>query len=478
MQDDDIRKTPNPEIGGEPEFFSFDPVTGEELGELVEPFLEPDEFIFGGAVPQSDAEPEADSDEDSDDDPEEELKFGDNYSVGRPRRSKRVKSGKSARPREKRARTRLPDDFDIEYDTEKNYRNPQSDRPLRPRREKRTGCFGGILLAVFVLCISAVLAVVMWFGATDLLGLGKEPREVTVQIPRNFTIDTVADILYDNDLIRYKKLFKLYTSFSSGAKNIAAGTYTLDGEYDYRALITGMTPRGAARQSVSVLFREGMTLDEMFKLLEEKHVWFADKLWEAAQNVDFGYEFLQYAPPVGDKLRLEGYLFPDTYEFWINDDPERVIRKMLVNFDTKWKDEFYDKAEALGYSPHDILTIASMIEREAGSNEDRPLIASVIYNRLKSSAYPYLEIDATIWYAIAGTDIPFSTSVDSPYNTYRAVGLPPGPIASPGLASIQAALNPASTGYYFYALHRDGTHRFFATFEEQQAFVHSDDYGG
>ena len=119
-----------------------------------------------------------------------------------------------------------------------------------------------------------------------------------------------------------------------------------------------------------------------------------------------------------------------------------------------------------------------MIEREAGDDEERPRIAAVIYNRLDSNDFPRLEIDATIHYAIARTDIPFSTELDHPYNTYMYEGLPPGPIASPGMASIRAALYPDTTNEYYYALNIHGTHNFFRTYAQHQDFVRSSEYGG
>jgi len=119
-----------------------------------------------------------------------------------------------------------------------------------------------------------------------------------------------------------------------------------------------------------------------------------------------------------------------------------------------------------------------MIEREAGNDEERPRIAAVIYNRLGSSSFPKLQIDATINYAIAGTSRPFSTDIDDPYNTYLHNGLPPGPISNPGIESIRAALYPNSTKEFYYALNKQGTHNFFATKAQQDAFVNSSEYGG
>ncbi|MDR1328148.1 MAG: endolytic transglycosylase MltG [Oscillospiraceae bacterium] len=383
------------------------------------------------------------------------------------------------RPRE-RARERDRDgDFNVSFDFDKEYADVPDDRPLRVRRERRTGCLGGVMLTVFIICVSLVAASLLWLAATDVLGFGGSEDVVQITVPEGFTIAGVADILADSGLIKYKPVFKLYAGFSKSEEIIVPGTYLLQMNYDYLALVRGMTPRGGKRATIDLTFPEGYTMAEIFKKLEESGVCSPDELWDAAANHDFEYGFLAELPK-GDRHRLEGYLFPDTYTFYIGDSATRALGKMLVNFETKFKAEYYEKAEALGYSARDILIIASLIEREAGAASDRRKIASVIYNRLKNPDMPRLEIDATIYYAIAETGEAFSTGVESPYNTYRAEGLPPGPIANPGAASIAAALDPESTQYYYYALSMDEDrhHEFFRTFEEQQAFVHSDEYGG
>jgi len=367
-------------------------------------------------------------------------------------------------------------EFSVDYDFDREYRDVPTDAPLRIRRRKRKGCLSGVMLGVFCLAVGAILAALLWLAASDVLAFGKADSREQITIPYNYTISEVADLLYDHGLIKYTSMFKLYADFSNAEDTIAPGTYILNTNFDYRALVHGMTASGE-RVTLDVTFPEGLTMAQMFKKLEEAGVVSAQDLWDAAANTDFNYAFLAGAPATGDKHRLEGFLFPDTYTFYLGDSPTRVLRKMLDVFELRFNKDMLEKAEKLGYSVRDIVNIAAMIEREAGTDEDRPLIASVIYNRLNSD-YTRLEIDATIYYAIAETGEAFSLNVDSLYNTYRHGGLPPGPIANPGLASINGALNPASTDYKFYALHVDGAHRFFATHEEQLAFINSDQYGG
>ena len=229
---------------------------------------------------------------------------------------------------------------------------------------------------------------------------------------------------------------------------------------------------------MDVAIPEGYTLIQIFDLLDEKGVCSKDDLWEAAANYDFEYDFLDRTT-LGDKLRLEGYLFPDTYRFYLDDTPARVIEKFLSNFKNKFADEFAVRAEEMGYSTREILIIASLIEREAAYDAERDAIASVIHNRLESDDFPFINIDASIYYGMAlngDSRDAFSTEYDSPYNTYTHTGLPPGPICNPGLQSIRGALYPQETDYYYYALSVDGGHRFFTYYNSFLEFLNSDEY--
>ena len=373
----------------------------------------------------------------------------------------------------------VTDDFDITFDFEREYGDVPEERPMRQRREKRTGCIGGILFSVFVICVSLVLASLGWLAATDVLGFGGGNEEVNVTVPENFTIDEIAETLQANGLIKYQFLFKFYAKLSKveDEKKISPGAYTLNTGYDYRALVYGMSARTGIRVETEVLFPEGYTMAQIFTLLDSAGVCAEEELWDAATNYNFNYDFLDKAT-LGDKHRLEGYLFPDKYAMYVGATPQQAISKLLDNFNRKFTKEFKDRAEEMGYTLREIITVASMIEREAGTNEDREKISSVIYNRLNNNDFPHLQIDATIYYAIAGTDQKFSTDVDSPYNTYVCVGLPAGPIANPGVLSIRAALYPDDTNYYYYALHRGGYHEFFTSRSAHETFVKSDDYGG
>jgi len=394
-----------------------------------------------------------------------------------------------------------PENFKINFDFEREYESGREHKPIKRNRERRTGCLGGVLYFVFVLAVSLALAAFMWISASDVLALGKENRTVEVTLTEDMfheeeveeknedgevigtkkvqatDVDNLADILYDHGLIKYKWLFKFYGKFSHAGQKVSAGTYELRTNYDYRALVSGMTKTGGTKASTNITIPEGFTMAQIFELLEKNGVCTVEDLSDAATNYAFDYDFLD-ASTLGNTQRLEGFLFPDTYTFYIGDEPVRVIKKMLSNFENKWTSDYAERASNMGYSVNDIINIASMIEREAAGDSERSTIASVIYNRLNNSKFLYLNIDATIYYAMSLTGEEFSTEIESPYNTYYVQGLPAGPIANPGIASIRAALYPEKTDYYYYALSISGTHEFFKTAEAHSKFINSDAYGG
>ena len=363
-----------------------------------------------------------------------------------------------------------------------------------PRRRRQSAVGFGVLYVVAVIGASILLACIIWIAANDVLALNKAEHSATVVLDSDrFTyhqeenadgilqnvatadMGYVADVLEENGLIEYKLLFRMFAAFTGGSDKIKPGTYELDTDMDYRALISGMSSSSANRVEVQVTIPEGYTVEQIFQLLEEHEVASADDLREMAANYDYGFSFLQDIP-LGDASRLEGYLFPDTYNFYVNHDPKYVINRMLQRFDQVFTEEMRTEVEESGRTIHEVLTVASLIERET-DGDDQGEIASVIYNRLNNpngETAGYLQIDATLVY-INGGNVPTDAdrSIDSPYNTYLYKGLPPGPIANPGLESIQAAMNPEDTDYFYYALGDDGQHHFFQTYNQLQNFLAS-----
>ena len=385
---------------------------------------------------------------------------------------------------------KLPEEYaDLSLDADEEPAG--DDEAQRPRLAP------GIKVLLYVCCVLAVavlLAVAVWRCADDVLSLTKEDAEITVSIPDGATISQIAGELKSKGLVRYETLFKFYCWASHAEKTIEPGTYTLNSRYDYHALVSNMIEASPDRAVVEVTIPEGYECEDIFRLLEADGVCSYQDLADTAASYEFAYDFLQEIP-YGSENRLEGYLFPDTYQFYMSDDPANVIDKFLRNFDNKFTDDLYDALDALNdrlaqrmrtngfteteitdgrLSLYDLITVASLVEKETAKTSESASIASVIYNRLCSKLYPCLEIDATIQYALAERKEVLSNAdkgVISPYNTYTNAGLPAGPIANPGMNSIRAALYPAETNYYFYALNADGVHHFSETYYEHQNFL-------
>lgn len=382
--------------------------------------------------------------------------------------------------------------------------NPEQPKRRSRRRRRGIKCLVALIYVAMVIGLSILLATVGWNLAGDVLALNKAPHsaEITldadmfdveevrvekddgtteikiVKILKEGELNTVADMLHEGGIVQYKWLFKLFTTITKGEGKFQPGVFTLNTDMDYRAIITSMGSSSDNRATVKLTFYEGDTIDDIFELMAEEGVAPLDELQNMAANHDYAFSFLQDIP-LGDYHRLEGYMFPDTYEFYVGEEAKYAINKLLVNFDAKFDDEMRQEVADKGYTIHEILTIASMIEKETdGTDEKR--ISSVIYNRLKNNGETagFLQIDATIFY-VTGRTVTADDyqGVDSPYNTYRNKGLPPGPISNPGMAAIKAAIEPESTNYYFYVLNPNTNRHEFTTNYDAHRWLVNQYYG-
>ena len=375
------------------------------------------------------------------------------------------------------------------------YRRETYQNPDQPPKRGHKGCLVVIVLVVVLLAAAA-------FGAfsvmQDVNGRDKLGDEVVVTVQQGENSASIARSLKDAGVIKYPNIFRYYLKYTGESANLQYGDFTLVQGQSYDSIIETMS-QYVKKETVSVTFPEGITAQRFAQLMEEAGLCSAEEFLDVANNGDFSqYEFWKEIPENPDRfMKCEGYLFPDTYDFYVNDDPDRVLEKLLSNFNRKFSDDASAQLETLntalaerwtakGYDEsyieahrmtiYDLVTVASMIEKETASAKESSTIASVIYNRLCDPAnYPYLNIDATIVYALGGIDGALTyedTQIDSPYNTYNRTGLPAGPISNPGLSSISAALNPADTSYYYYALDDStGLHHFSESYDEHQAFL-------
>ena len=368
-------------------------------------------------------------------------------------------------------------------------RRAQGEQPPRKKtRRRRRRRMNPILYLLLVVLASALLAGVGWLLMSDLCAFNRGPiQEKTVEIKADDDISAVAQKLKDQGLINYNWFFRLFATVTNAEEKIGLGTYTLNTDMDYRALIIGMrsTAGNMKAETVRVTIPEGYTVEQIIKLLAKNNVASEEDLMEAAKTANFKYSFIDNSSE--ELSRLEGYLFPDTYEFYVNTkNPASALDKLISTFNSKMNanEELLEKAKAKGFSLEEIVVIASLIEKETDGT-DHANIASVIYNRLADDGshgtYRMLNIDAALLYALPSGTTALSNAdkeMDSPYNLYKYAGLPPTAIANPGLASIQAALEPAETGYYYYALGKDGRHHYSTTLAEHNDFLNSGNYGG
>lgn len=364
-------------------------------------------------------------------------------------------------------------------------------------REQKTGCLGAVMFFAFILCLSVGLAFFCWMAASDMLSLNKENFTATVTLPveqfsaeeytnvnDDGTLETRSKSRIDSDylssalknagLIEYKWLFNFYCRLSDADTKVDPGEYELKSSYDYRALVQNMRQGIGGMKTVDVTIPEGFTMRDIFLRFAEKKVASFDDLMAAAEDGTFKYDFLDGLENLG-AARLEGYLFPDTYQFYVGTEASSAVNKLLSNFYSKFTSDMVSHAGEMGYSQRDILTIASIIEKEAKLDDDRAYVASVIYNRMNSGMT--LGMDTTILYLYPdheGEPTQEMLDTDSPYNTHIYGGLPPTPICNPGMASINAALSPADSDfYYFYADIDTGKLNFFTNYYDFDAYVQS-----
>ena len=364
----------------------------------------------------------------------------------------------------------------FEAQTEKKKRKKKK-KKLKRRNSAVLVGFSTVIYIAMIAALSLIFAKFAWMCADDVLALTKPDQTVTVTIPKDATLEEINSALYEAELIKYPWLFDIYGSYAHVEDRVNPGTYELNMLYDYHAIVNALSS-SAARTTVQVTLIEGYSCTQIFQLLEDAQVCTVEELNNAAANADFADYWFITELPKGQANRLEGYLYPDTYEFYTYEDPEVVLSKILDNFEYRMDDSIMAQVQASGYTLHEILTVASIIEEEAASEGERADIASVIYNRLASTDLRCLQMDSSVFYAAELMGTEFDTELDNPYNTYRYEGLPAGPIDNPGMACIEAALNPTNTNYYYFAYGTDGVSHFYNDFETFSQFLASDMYAG
>ena len=329
----------------------------------------------------------------------------------------------------------------------------------RTRRKRRSNAGRNVLGAFLVLGVLGAIFVI-YSAAT---GGEDVPREsAKVRVVKGDTLSDVAAKLEGAGVIKSAFVFELQARYEGYGTEIKTGRYAFEPGQDSGEILHKLTV-GQAPPTLTVTIPEGLTIEETAETVAADSS--VTEFEEAARRTDYGYAFLDNP----DVQTTEGYLFPAKYEFEKGVTATQIVDRLLEQYLLETQDlDFAEARERLDLTEHQVVTVASLIEKEAASPEEKPLIASVIYNRLHRDTP--LQIDATIQYALKRPKANLSLDdleVDSPYNTYDNEGLPPGPICSPGRESLLAALNPANTGYLYYVLEENGEeHHFTKSYQD------------
>ena len=354
--------------------------------------------------------------------------------------------------------------------------------------------FIGVLLSVCIIALSASFGIKLLNSALDFTGIASTEFEVQVEIPENATSEQVAQILADKGLISMPDLFQSYAEKAGADGNYVAGTYTLSSAMSYSRIVSVLQPTDTSvRMTVEVRIVEGMTAREISELLEEKCVCRAEDFMEFYKNKMDVYSFEKRVVENSMKFyQMEGYLYPDTYDFYVvnelsenpdyePDSPEMeqelmdaaeiAAQKIYSNFNSKITKAMYKQMNEMGLTLNDLITLASMVQAEAGSVEDMSLVASVFMNRLKNpDLFPNLESDVTYFYVRDEIEPYYSAvkpassldAISDAYDTYTAVGIPAGPICNPGMDAIMAVLDYPQTDYYYFCANEETGKTYFA----------------
>ncbi len=337
----------------------------------------------------------------------------------------------------------------------------------RKRGKARKGAAVVVFLLI-VLIVAAAAVGFMW--RADYVGDQSDTNAVVVEVPAGSSTSAIAALLQEHGIIRHPLFFRLSSRMGGHDGAFLEGTYSLRPSMGYEIIFETLEGKRENESLTRVTIPEGYELRQIAARIAETGLVSEDAFLDAANNHTFDYAFLSDLPDRDN--RLEGYLFPDTYFFYEGMSADDIINAMLKRFDEVYTDEYEARARELQMTTDQVVTLASIIEREAVGDKDRKDVSSVFHNRLASSEYPYLQSCATVQYILQERKPVLSesdTRIQSPYNTYINEGLPIGPIASPGKASLEAALYPNQTDYLFFVLGADGKHVFTTNYADHQA---------
>ncbi len=387
-----------------------------------------------------------------------------------------------AERREKEGLEPLPEEVEEPIQAEEvEQEKAEQPRHAKPTKDKKgAGCAKGIFVFILILALCGGLAYFVIAAALDFSALNKSDAKVDVVIPQGASTIQIADILAENDLIDQPLIFRGYSKVTGRDGRYQAGTYSLSANMGYQKLCDRIIA-GNPRETATITIPEGYTIDQIAKKLEENNVCTAADFYDALLNETYDFDFFDSIPRASDGskyagriYRLEGYLFPDTYEFFTESSGKSVVQKFLANFDSKFTVAMKSAIKSRGLTLDDVVIMASIAQGEAANTAEMPKVTRVLYNRL-NSGYTRLECDST--YKYIKDLVPDVTDAQNnlvqAYNTYKRHGLPVGAICNPGLHALQAAVYPSDDETimqcYYFANDRAGNTYYSKTLAQHEA---------
>lgn len=355
-------------------------------------------------------------------------------------------------------------------------RNRKKKKKKKKKKRFNLSIVGGLTLTIVIVSASVVLATGAITYGMEYMGINKSENDITFNIPEGADSEDIADILVQNGIINSKSLFMAVLKLNS-SPTLYPGDITLSPSMSYPDIIELLSEMRESYATAKITVTEGMTLLEVANLLEENEICTADDfLFQFNSSQDFTLD--QMVSPSSDAYySMEGYFFPDTYEFYVNDSAYNVTKTVRENFYSKLTDDMIERMDELGMDLNEVMILASIVQKEAATVDEMPTVASVFYNRLDDDdTFPNLQSDATYAYVTSVIEVVESSSamVDyyaDCYDTYVCLGLPAGPICNPGLDAIEAVLYPEDTDYYFFVYNSEEDLTYFAeTYEEHQEY--------
>lgn len=357
---------------------------------------------------------------------------------------------------------------------------PQKKR-RRPKPKKKYRVLRALAITLVLVGLCGFMAYFALQSASDLLGLSfdvigvvQKDEEATVNIPAGSSTSEIAKLLSKAGVVETPLTFQLYSKFKKADGKYRPGEYILNCKMSYDQVIDALKSGNERLDIVTISFPEGLSLWEIGKKLEEKEVCTAKEFADALQKGTFEYDFMKDIP-VENPLRFykyEGYVFPDTYDFFVNENPNSVVKKFFNSFNKNVTEDLFRRMEEQGMTLDETITLASIIQKEASFPDDMAAVSGVFHNRFaQPETYPQMQSDVTIFYVEKfikpRLDIANQPMYDA-YNTYKCEGLPIGPICSPGLEAIMAALYPEENEFYYFLTDKEGKFYYAVTMAEHE----------